>query len=87
MKLRLTPLNIISAIFLFSIAEMLVSANGQGFIGLSMTSLVIMLVMSLLSDQVFRRLIPEQKRIWLFELVFLIFVLVLTTLIGIYFFK
>ena len=87
MKLRLTPLNIVSSIFLFSIAEILISADGHGFSGLSMSALIIMLLMSFISDQVFRRLIPEQKRIWLFELVFLIFVLVLTALIGLYFFN
>ena len=87
MKLRLTPLNIVSSILLFSIAEILFSSNSRVFNGLSMASLIIMLSLSLISDQVFRRLITEQKRIWLFELVFLIFVLLLTTLIGRYFFK
>lgn len=87
MNLRFTPLNIVSSIFLFSIAEKLISKDGGGFSGLSMTSLFVLLVMSFISDQIFRRLILEQKRIWLFELVFLIFVLVLTTLIGVYFFN
>ena len=87
MKFRLTPLNIVSSIFLFHIAELILSSDSRGFSGLSIASLCILLVISLVSDQVFRRLIPEQKRIWLFELVFLIFVLVLTTLIGRFFFN
>lgn len=85
MKLRLTPLNIVSSIFLINIAEILLSTDKLGFSGLNITSLIVLFVLSFISDQVFRRLIPEQKRIWLFELVFLIFVLVLMTLIRIYF--
>ena len=87
MKLRLTPLNIISSIFLISIGELLLSTEDRNFSGIGLSSLIILFVISFIADQLFRRLIPEQKRIWLFELVFLIFVAVLMTLIRVYFYN
>ena len=85
MKLRLTPLNIVSSILLINIAEILLFNKKIGLNSLNITSLIVLLILCFLSDQVFRRLIPEQKRIWLFELVFLIFVVILITLIRIFF--
>lgn len=84
MKLRLTPLNLVSSILLISIIETLFSTEDRVFSGLGAGFLIIMLVLSFIADQLFRRLIPEQKRIWLFELVFLIFVGVLMALISLY---
>jgi len=80
MSLRLTPLNIISSVSLVSIAYLLIFPDKElfrpGFIPLAA-----MLVMSLISDLVFRRLIIDLKRIWLIELLFIIFVIVLVLLI------
>ena len=82
MNLRLTPLNIISSVILVSIAYLLIFPDENGWRQLGAIPLTVLLVLSFISDLVFRRLIQNLKRIWLFELLFLIFVVVLTLLIN-----
>ncbi len=84
MKLRLTPLNIVSSLILVSIAYLLLFPDENGFRELGSIPLIILLILSFITDQVFRRFIPMLKRIWLIELLFLIFVAVLTILIKMY---
>jgi len=86
MKLRLTPLNIFSSLLMASIAYLLLFPDENGFRKLGSIPLIIMLFLSFITDQVFRRFIPELKRIWLIELLFLIFVAVLMILIKLYIF-
>ena len=86
MKLRLTPLNIVSSLLLVSIAYQLFFPDEIGFNELGSIPLIILLFLSFVSDQIFRRLIPQLKRIWLIELLFLIFVVVLMILIKLFVF-
>ncbi len=86
MKLRLTPLNIVSSLLMASIAYLLLFHDENGFRKLGSIPLIIMLFLSFITDQIFRRFIPELKRIWLIELLFLIFVAVLMILIKLYIF-
>ena len=87
MKLRLTPLNIVSSLLLVSIAYQLFLPHEIGFNELGSITLLILLILSFVTDQIFRRLIPQLKRIWLIELLFLIFVAVLMILIKLYVFS
>ncbi len=87
MKLRLTPLNILTSLLLVGIAYLLLFPDENGFRELGSIPLIILLILSFITDQVFRRYIPELKRIWLIELLFLIFVAVLTILIKLYIFS
>ena len=81
MNLRLTPLNIITSILLISIVYLLAFPDEHGWRLLGVIPLVVMLTISVISDLLFRRLIVDLKRIWLFELVFLIFVGILILLL------
>jgi hypothetical protein len=87
MKLRLTPLNIVSSLLLVGIAYLLFFPDDNGVRELGIIPLIILLVLSLITDQLFRRYIPVLKRIWLIELLFLIFVAVLMILIKLYVFS
>jgi len=87
MKLRLTPLNIVSSLLLVSIAYVLFFPDENGFRELGSILLIILLILSFITDQVFRRFIPQLKRIWLIELLFIIFVTELTILIKLYVFN
>jgi len=83
MTLRFTPLNIISSVLLVSIAYLLIYPDENGWRHLGSIPLVILLVLSFISDLIFRRLIQDLKRIWLFELLFIIFVAMLIALFRI----
>lgn len=87
MNLRLTPLNIVSSFLLVGTAYLLIYPNLADQIYPGTLSLLLMFVLCFVTDLVFRRLIREIKRIWLFELLFLIFVAVLMVLIRMYFFN
>jgi len=87
MKLRLTPLNILTSLLIVGIAYLLLFPDESGFRELGSIPLIILLILSFITDQVFRRFIPELKRIWLIELLFLIFVAVLTILLRLYIFS
>lgn len=81
MNLRLTPLNIISSILLVSIAYLFIYPDQNGLRQLGIGPLIIFFILSTISDLIFRRLVQNLKRIWLFELLFLIFVIILIVLI------
>ncbi|MHB1177512.1 MAG: hypothetical protein ACYCZO_04200 [Daejeonella sp.] len=81
MILRLTPLNIISSVLLISIAYLLIYPDENAWRQLGTIPLTIFFVLSFTSDLIFRRLIQDLKRIWLFELLFIIFVAALIMLI------
>jgi drug/metabolite transporter (DMT)-like permease len=87
MKLRLTPLNLVSSFVLVSIGYQLFFPDENKFRELGSIRLIILLILSFIADQVFRRYIPQLKRIWLIEVLFLIFVAVLMTLIKLYVFS
>ena len=81
MNTRLTPLNIVASFLLVSIFYLLFFPDQHGWPYLGAIPLVVMLMISFLSDLLFRRLIIDLKRIWLFEFLFIIFVIVLIVLI------
>lgn len=80
MNLRLTPLNIISAVLLTGIAWLLIYSDENGWRQMGTIPLFIMFLLSSITDLIFRRLIVDLKRIWLFELLFIIFVAMLIIL-------
>lgn len=81
MNLRLTPLNIVSSILLVAIAYLLIFPDDNGWRQLGIIPLFVLFILSSISDLISRRLIGNLKRIWLFELLFLIFVVILILLI------
>ncbi|MNQ77126.1 hypothetical protein D3C85_919840 [compost metagenome] len=89
MKVKLTPLNIVSAVFLV-IAVMLMfekqPAPGVKTIDLARIlmwfSFLIVLV-SFISDQIFRKFIPELKKIWAIECAFIVFTIILVFIIKV----
>lgn len=87
MKLRLTPLNIVTSLLIVSTIFLPLSPDGNLFRKIGGIPFIILIILSFITDQVFRRYIPELKRIWLIELLFLIFVAVLTILIKLYIFN
>lgn len=84
MKLRLTPLNILSSILVVSIAYLLLFPDENGWRKLGSIPLIGLFLMSFISDMVFRALVKDLKRIWIIELVFIIFVAVLILIIQKY---
>lgn len=78
--MRLTPLNILSSLLLVGSVYVLVGGD-SGRQQPGPVPLLALFVLSLVSDLVFRRLLRDIKRIWLFELLFIIFVVVLVLLI------
>jgi hypothetical protein len=87
MKLRLTPLNIVTSLLIVSTIFLPLSQDGNLFRKIGGIPFIILVILSFITDQVFRRFIPELKRIWLIELLFLIFVAVLMILIKLYIFS
>jgi len=74
MNLRLTPLNIVSSFLLVGTAYLLIFPNVTDKAYPGILSLLLLFVICFITDIVFRRLIINLKRIWLFELLFIIFV-------------
>jgi hypothetical protein len=87
MKLRLTPLNIVTSLLIVSTIFLPLSPDGNLFRKIGGIPFIILVSLSFITDQVFRRYIPELKRIWLIEILFLIFVAVLMILIKLYIFS
>lgn len=81
MKLRLTPLNILSAGLLTAIVYLFIFRDESGWRVLGAVSLALMLASSVVTDLIFRYFLKELKRIWIVELLFLIFAAVLIILI------
>ena len=82
MKLRLTPLNILTSIILVSIAYLLIYQDAEGWRLLGTVSLIVIAILCFITDLIFRRFVKDLKRIWIIELVFIIFAAVLMVLIG-----
>ncbi len=84
MNLRLTPLNIVVALLIVSAIYLPTIPVVKGMPELGRIPLFIMIILCLITDQVFRKYIPKLKRIWLIEFLFLIFVAILIVLIKLY---
>ena len=81
MNVRLTPLNIVASFLIVSILYLLLFPDQHGWRLLGAIPLFMIIFISIISDLMFRRLIVDLKRIWLFELLFIIFVVMLIMLI------
>jgi hypothetical protein len=81
MNLRLTPLNIVSSLILVSIGYLVIFPDENGWRYLGAIPLLGMLLICFISDLIFRRVIIDLKRIWFFEVLFLIFVTILIVVI------
>ncbi|WAC40656.1 hypothetical protein [Pedobacter sp. SL55] len=87
MKVKLTPLNIVSALSIMAVVGLVVNKNwllapaNQGFKGLFIALGLLVFFVSFLCDQIFRKFIPTLARLWLMQLMVVIlavvFVLVL----------
>lgn len=80
MKLRVTPLNLLSAALLTGIAYLFIFPDQYGWRALGALSLGLMLASTIITDLIFRFFFRELKRIWIVEVVFLIFAAVLIIL-------
>jgi hypothetical protein len=80
MKLRLTPLNIVIAVLLFSAAFQILKADN---VNLRQSIFFILMVLTcFITDLLFRRFLTDLKRIWIIELLFIIFAAVIFALIA-----
>lgn len=87
MKVRLTPLNIVSAICLVIAIMLLINKKDEGnpkyvditgiLIGFSFLTAVV----AFISDQIFRRFILNLKKLWVVEGVLIIFIIILIFII------
>jgi hypothetical protein len=73
MKLRITPLNILAAALVTAIMYLLIFPDEYGWRRLGSISLALMLASTVVTDLIFRFFFRELKRIWIVEVVFLIF--------------
>lgn len=70
-RLRVTPLNIASALILAGVLwQIMDSAAGAGTIGWFFLLLLVIVI----ADQIFRLMLRNLKRVWIAEVVFLVFV-------------
>ncbi|WP_026899104.1 hypothetical protein [Daejeonella oryzae] len=83
MNIRFTPLNVISALLLVGGIYFMFFDASAGFELYGIISLLFMVLICFVADLVFRRLLSDTKRIWLFELLFIIFVAALITIIRV----
>jgi quinol-cytochrome oxidoreductase complex cytochrome b subunit len=79
--LRLTPLNIVTSVVLVWIAYLLLNQDEGGWRLLGTIPLFALVLISFVSDLLFRRFLKDIKRIWIIEVVFIIFVAVAMILI------
>lgn len=89
MRVKITPLNIVSAfalmatvVLLFNKKEILAPVN-QAFNGLFIAICLIVVFVAFLSDQIFRRFIPSLPKIWIVETALIIFTIILFIILKI----
>jgi hypothetical protein len=84
-KLRLTPLNLITAICLvasgFFALEGFDGRVDHNFNGLFFTLCILAALVSFVSDLIFRRSIPLLKNLWIVEAAFIVFTVVMILII------
>ena len=87
MKVKLTPLNIVSSICLTAAILMLVNkketlqATPNALIDLMAGLSMLAAIIAFISDQIFRKFIPNVKKLWIVEGVLVIFILILILII------
>ena len=80
MKIRITPLNIVTSVLLVAIGYPVVAGTNKLYLS-GIVPLLLLTMLSFISDLLIRRFIPELKRIWIIEFLFLIFVAILIAVI------
>lgn len=80
-RIRFTPLNLLAAVLLTGIAYLWTFPDEGGWRKLGSVPMMVLLLVCLLSDILFRFLLSDLKRIWIVEGLFLIFVLLLIYLL------
>jgi hypothetical protein len=80
MKLRLTPLNIVIALLIVFAAFQILKSESEFLI--QSLSFILMALVCFIADIIFRRSFTALKRIWIIELLFIIFAAVIFALIG-----
>lgn len=89
MKVKLTPLNIVSAVFLVIAVLLLTEKKGAphpGAIDISKILIIfsfLISVIAFISDQIFRRFIPELKKLWIIEGTVILFTILLIFIIKV----
>jgi lysylphosphatidylglycerol synthetase-like protein (DUF2156 family) len=78
---RLTPLNILTSIILVSAVYLLFNQDTEGWRVLGTVSLFALAALSFITDLIFRKFLKDLKRIWIIEVVFIIFAAVVMILI------
>ncbi|MFM6975914.1 MAG: hypothetical protein ACKOW2_03590 [Sphingobacteriaceae bacterium] len=81
-NIRFTPLNIISALLLISVAYLFIFADSTGWRTLGALPLIGLLILLVLSDLLFRFKLTSLKQIWIVEGLFLIFVVLVIFIIN-----
>ena len=81
MKIRLTPLNIVSSTLIVASAYLIIFPDESGWRLLGTIPLLGMAIIAFVADLIFRRSFVNLKRIWIVEALFLIFVAVLILII------
>jgi hypothetical protein len=82
LKVKLTPLNIVTALSLVCAVLLVFSKSGFGspvsqtFTGLWIGICLLAALISFLSDMIFRKFIPSLRNLWVIECAFVVFTLV-----------
>ena len=78
--MRLTPLNIVSAVLILLATLPLMKGAGRSETPVGFYYYILLVALCVISDLLFRGLLRNLKRIWIVELSFIIFVAILLVL-------
>jgi hypothetical protein len=81
MKVKITPLNILLAALLTTLGYLLLFPDENGWRFLGAVSLFILCAVCFIADMIFRFFLKDLKRIWIVEVCFIIFAVVLIVII------
>ncbi|TCC98714.1 hypothetical protein [Pedobacter hiemivivus] len=88
MKVKLTPLNIVSALALVIAVMVLLNKKDSGPQHVDVTWLLsgfcfLTAIIAFISDQIFRKFIPSLKKLWVIEGVLIVFIVILIFIIKV----
>lgn len=86
MKVKLTPLNIVSALGLVVAVLILIEKKDNGPHHVDVSGLLsgfcfVAAVVAFISDQIFRKFVPSLKKLWIIESVLIVFIVILIFII------
>jgi hypothetical protein len=93
LKLRLTPLNIVSALSIMAVFTLLLDKKqllkpvNEEYKGVIIAMCLLVLFVSFLSDQIFRKFIPSLARLWLIQLAMIFLTVILVAILKVSIFK